>query len=389
VHAGHLANPFGGVSTPVYQSATFRFRSLAAMLEAFHEGPGAMVYSRYSNPTVAACEQKLANIEGAEAALAFSSGMAAITSTLFMLLGAGDRIACQREIYGGTFEFLSHWADRLGWTVDWFSIRELDSLDVMLESRPKVVYAESPTNPTLRLVDLRRLAERARAVDAALVIDNTFATGLLQRPLELGADVVVQSATKYLSGHSDLVAGAAMGSRERMVALWKVRKLLGGCMDPSAAWLLERSLKTMPLRVERACQNAHEVAAFLAKHPLVERVHYPGLTSHPEHALAKSQMKYFGAMVTIELAGDLQTAARFVDSLRVFQLAASLGSIESLVSVPAASSHFALTPEERAEAGVTEGMVRLSVGIEDARDLIDDLAQALVHVSAGAVPARA
>ncbi len=389
VHAGHLSNPFGGVSTPIYQSATFRFRSLAAMLEAFHEGPGAMVYSRYSNPTVAACEQKLANLEGAEAALAFSSGMAAITSTLFMLLGPADRIACQREIYGGTFEFLSHWAERLGWIVDWFSIREIDSLDVMLESGPKVVYAESPTNPTLRLVDLARLGERARAVGAALVVDNTFATGFLQRPLELGADVVVHSATKYLGGHSDLVAGAAMGTRERMVELWKVRKLLGGCMDPSAAWLLERSLKTMPLRVERACQNAQEVATFLAKHALVERVHYPGLATHPDHALAKTQMKGFGAMVTLELAGDLQAAARFVDSLRLFQLAASLGSIESLVSVPAASSHFALTPEERAEAGVTEGMVRLSVGIEDARDLIDDLAQALVHASAGAVPARA
>jgi cystathionine beta-lyase/cystathionine gamma-synthase len=374
------------VSSPIYQTSTFRFRSLAAMLEAFHQGPDGMVYTRYANPTIAAVEQKLASSEGAEAALAFASGMAAITSTLFALLGPGDRILCQREIYGGTFEFVSHWAERVGWKVDWFSIKELESLDGMLEAKPRVVYAETPTNPTLRLVDLARLAERAHAAGALLVVDNTFATGLLQQPLALGADVIVHSATKYLGGHADIVAGAAMGSRDHMVNVWKARKILGGCIDPHAAWLLERSIKTMPLRLERACQNAHKVAKFLSGHPLVTRVHFPGLASHPDHALAVAQMKDMGGMVTIELAGDLSTAARFVDSLHVFQLAASLGGVESLVSVPAASSHFALTPEERAEAGVTEGMVRLSVGIEDAHDLIDDLTQALA-AAATTVPA--
>src|SRR5690349_8032161 len=284
VHAGHLSNPFGGVSSPIYQSATFRFRSLAAMLEAFHQGPDGMVYTRYTNPSIAALEQKLASLEGAEAALAFASGMAAITSTLFSLCGPGDRILCQREIYGGTFEFLSHWAERVGWSVDWFSIREQDSLDVMLEKKPKVVYAETPTNPLLRLIDLQRLAERAHAA---------------------GAYVVVHSATKYLAGHSDLIAGCAMGSRDLMVDLWKVRKLFGGSIDPQAAWLLERSIKTLTIRVERAQENAAKVAEFLAKHPFVERVHYPGLASHPDHALAKTQMKGYGAMVTIELAGDL------------------------------------------------------------------------------------
>jgi cystathionine beta-lyase/cystathionine gamma-synthase len=222
-----------------------------------------------------------------------------------------------------------------------------------------------------------------------LVVDNTFATGYLQQPLALGADIVVHSATKYLAGHSDLIAGAAMGSRDRRVDLWKVRKILGGTIDPHAAWLLERSIKTLTIRVERAQQNAQAVAEYLAKHPFVERVHFPGLPSHPDHALAKTQMKGFGGMVTIELAGDLSAAARFVDSLTVFQLAASLGSVESLVSVPAASSHFALTPEERAEAGVTEGMVRLSVGIEDARDLIDDLAQALAAAATNVAAVRA
>jgi len=389
VHAGHLSNPFGAVTSPMYQTATFRFRTLAAMLEAFHAGPEAMVYTRYANPTIAAVEHKLANLEGAEAALAFASGMAAITSTFFSLCGPGDRILCQREIYGGTFEFLSHWAERVGWKVDWFSIREQDSLDVMLEKRPRVVYAETPTNPTLRLIDLQRLAERAHDAGSVVVVDNTFATGYLQQPLALGVDVVVHSATKYLAGHSDLIAGCAMGSRDRMVDLWKARKILGGSIDPHAAWLLERSIKTLTLRVDRAQENAAKVAEFLSKHPYIERVHYPGLPSHPDHALAKSQMKGFGAMVTVELAGDMSAAARFCDSLTVFQLAASLGGVDSLVSVPAASSHFALTPEERAEAGVTEGMVRLSVGIEDARDLIDDLAQALAAAATNVAAVRA
>ena len=222
-----------------------------------------------------------------------------------------------------------------------------------------------------------------------VIVDNTFATGFLQRPLELGADVVVHSATKYLGGHSDLVAGAAMGSAARMAAVWKARKVFGGCIDPQAAWLLERSIKTLPLRLERACASARVVAAHLSAHRFVERVHYPGLASHPDHALATAQMKDFGAMMSIELRGDLAAATRFVDHLKVFQLAASLGGVESLVSVPVASSHFGLTPAERAEAGVTEGMVRLSVGVEEAADLIADLDQALAHASAGAEVTRA
>jgi cystathionine beta-lyase/cystathionine gamma-synthase len=388
VHAGRLENPYGALSSPIYQNATFRFPTLAAMIEAFQAGPDAYVYTRYNNPTISACEEKLAATEGAESALAFSSGMAAITSVLFDLLRPGDRVLCQREVYGGTFEFLSHWAERVGWHVDWFSIDDRAALEAGLAARPKVVYAETPANPLLRLVDLRALAREAHAAGAALVVDNTFASGVIQKPLELGADVSVHSATKYLGGHSDLVAGCAMGSRARMKPLWKVRKLLGGCIDPHAAWLLERSVKSLPVRVERACATAVQVAEFLAAQPGVERVHYPGLPSHPDHALAQTQMSTFGAMVTIELAGDLATAGRFVDALRVFVLAPSLGGAESLVSVPAASSHFALTPEERAKAGVTEGMVRLSVGLEDPADLIADLKQALAH-AANAVPARA
>jgi cystathionine beta-lyase/cystathionine gamma-synthase len=389
VHGGHLEDRFGAVTAPVYHSSTFRFATLAAMLEAFRAGPDAMVYTRYSNPTIAALESKLAATEGAEAALAFSSGMAAITSALLSLLEPGDRILLQREVYGGTHEFLRTWAPRLGWTVDWFSVGDAAAVERGLAARPKVVYAETPTNPLLRCVDLARLAREAHAAGAVLVVDNTFATGLLQQPLALGADVVVHSATKYLGGHNDLVAGAAMGSSARMKALWKVRKIFGGCIDPQAAATLDRSIKTLSLRIERACANAATIASFLAGHALVERVHYPGLAAHPDHAVARAQMAAFGAMVTVELAGDLAAAARFVDHLRLFQLAASLGSVESLVSVPAASSHFALTPEERAAAGVSDGMVRLSVGVEDAADLVHDLEQALAHAAAGAEAARA
>jgi cystathionine beta-lyase/cystathionine gamma-synthase len=388
VHAGRLDNPYGALSSPIYQNATFRFPSLRAMTDAFHAGGEAMVYTRYANPTISACEAKLASVEGAEAALAFASGMAAITSVFFDLLRPGDRVLCQREVYGGTFEFLSHWAERVGWHVDWYGIDDEKELAAGLAKRPKVVYAESPANPLLRVADLKALASRAHAAGAALVVDNTFAGGVLQQPLALGADVVVHSATKYMGGHSDVIAGCAMGTKERMKSLWKVRKLLGGCIDPHAAWLLERSLKTLPLRVERCSTSAAAVAEFLAAQPGVESVRYPGLPSHPDHGLAASQMKAFGAMITIEVAGGAEAAERFVDSLRVFMLAPSLGGAESLVSVPATSSHFALTAEERKKAGVTDGMVRLSVGLEDAADLIADVKQALANATS-AVSARA
>ncbi len=387
VHAGHLDDRFGAVSTPIYRSSTFRFPSLKAMIEAFRAGPEAMVYTRYNNPTIAAVEEKLAATEGAEAALTFASGMAAISSALLSLLEAGDRLLVQREIYGGAHELVNAWGPKFGWQVDWFGVGDAPALEAGLAKRPRVVYAESPTNPLLRIVDLAALAKQAHEAGAALVVDNTFATGHLQQPLALGADVVVHSATKYLAGHNELIAGAAMGSHARMKALWKARKILGGCIDPDAAAALERSLMTMPLRVERAGANAAEVARFLAAQPQVERVHFPGLPSHPDHAIARAQMKGFGAMVTIELA-DAAAAERFVDRLELFQLAASLGSVESLVSVPASSSHFALTPEERAQAGVTDGMVRLSVGIEDAADLNHDLARALSHAVPGVATAR-
>jgi cystathionine beta-lyase/cystathionine gamma-synthase len=376
VHGGRAEGP-GAVVTPLVQSSTFAFASHDAMLEAFHAKDSGVVYSRYSNPTLAACESRLAAIEGAESSLAFSSGMSAITSTVLSFVRAGERILAQREIYGGTHEFFSHWAPRMGIEVDWFGVGEEQAFAAGLARRPAVVYLETPTNPTLRSVDLRDAGARARAAGAVSIVDGTFASPVNQRPLDLGIDLVVHSATKYLAGHSDLIAGCVCGSRERIQTVWKARKVLGGTLDPHGAFLLERSLRTLAVRVEAHNQNGLEVARFLERHAGVERVYYPGLPSHPDHETARRQMSGFGGMVTVNVRGDGKAAIRFAESLQLFRLAASLGGVESLVSIPATSSHFALSAQERERAGVPDQMVRLSLGIEDAEDLIRDLDQAL------------
>ena len=367
-----------GLNTPIYPSSAYEYMDAPEN-----------IYPRYFNtPNERAVVEKLCALEAAEDGLLFSSGMAAISTVMLAFLSSGDHAVIQRDIYGGTHHLITADFDRFRIDYTFVSNRP-EAIAAALRKNTRLIYIESPSNPLLMITDIAAAAAIGRAHNIVTAIDNTFASPINQQPLAHGIDIVVHSATKYLAGHGDLIAGCAMGSRDYMVDLWKVRKILGGCIDPHAAWLLERSLKTVTIRVERACENARAVAEFLVKHPFVERVHYPGLLTHPEHALAKSQMKDYGGMVTIELAGDLSAAARFVDSLTVFQLAASLGGVESLVSVPAASSHFALTPEERAEAGVTEGMVRLSVGIEDARDLIDDLAQALAAAASNVAAVRA
>jgi cystathionine gamma-synthase len=365
------------VVEPIVQSSTFAFADHEAMLAAFAAKDAGVVYSRYSNPTLSACERRLAAVEGAEAALGFASGMSAITSAVLTFARAGQRVLSQREIYGGTHEFFTHWLPRLGIEVDWFSAGDAAAFEAGLAREPAVVYLETPTNPTLRCVDLRVLCARARAAGAVTMVDGTFASPINQRPLELGADLVLHSATKYLAGHADLIAGCVLGSRERIRAVWKARKLFGGALDPHAAFLLERSLRTLAVRVEAHNQNGVEVSRYLEGHAGVERVYYPGLASHPDHEIARRQMSGFGGMVTCCVRTDGPGAIRFAESLRLFRLAPSLGGVESLVSIPATSSHYALTAEERERAGVPDHMVRLSLGIEDAEDLIRDLEQAL------------
>ena len=380
VHGGRAEGP-GPVVAPLVQSSTFAFADHDAMLEAFHAKEGGIVYSRYSNPTLAECEARLAAIEGAEATLAFASGMAAITTAVLSFVRAGERVLAQREIYGGSHEFFMHWAPRLGLEVDWFGANNDAEFSAGLARRPALVYLESPTNPTLRCVDLRDAATRARANGALTLLDGTFAGPINQRPIELGIDLVVHSATKYLAGHADLIAGVVAGSREHIKSVWRARKIFGGVLDAHGAFLLERSLRTLAVRMEAHNRNGLEVARFLADHDKVERVYYPGLPAHPDHETARRQMSGYGGMVTVNVRGDGAQAIRFAETLKLFRLAPSLGGVESLVSIPATSSHYALTAQERERAGVPDNMVRLSLGIEDAEDLIRDLDQALGRAS--------
>lgn len=382
VHGGREKSS-GPVAPPLVRSSTFAFADHEAMQAAFRAKSRGVVYSRYNNPTFEVCERRLAALENAEAAWIFSSGMAAITAAVLSQVQAGDRVLVQREIYGGAYEFFRDFAPRLGLEVDWFTLADRPSLERALARRPALVYVETPTNPHLRCLDLAEAAVRIRAAGATSVCDSTFGSPVNQQPLRLGMDLVVHSATKYLAGHADLVAGCVLGDRARLESVWRFRKILGGSPDPATAYLLERSLRTLSLRMTRHNENGLAVAGALDHAPGVQRVHYPGLPAHPDHAVARRQMRGFGGMVTVELDADLDATIRFVESLRLFWLAPSLGGVESLVSIPATSSHYAMTAAERAEAGIPDGMVRLSLGIEDAQDLVADVRQALARALPG------
>ncbi len=374
----------GPLSSPVVFSATFSFPSLAAMNAEQEKGPDSAFYQRLGSPTVAACERRLADLEGAERALLFSSGVAATAAVFLTVLNAGDRVAALRECYGGTLQLLDYGGQHLGWRVALVAADEPSSWERALESGTKLFHIESPTNPTVRVVDLRRAAALAHAGGALLSVDGTFASPVNQKPLARGADLVVHSATKYLGGHSDLLAGVVAGRQTLMEPIWKVRRIFGATLDPLSAWHLERGLKTLPLRVEAINRTALGLAQRLAGHPGVERVHYPGLPSHPQHALAREQMSGFGGIVSVVVRGGGDAARTFAESLRLFQHGPSLGGVESLVSLPAFTSHIHLGPEERARAGIADGLVRLSIGLEDEADLWHDLEGALSKLRVGA-----
>lgn len=365
------------LNTPIYATSTFVFAS-AAEVEAFNQGKSTRyLYTRYGNPTVQAVEEKLAILEGAEAALVTSSGMAATSTAFFGLLQAGDEVICSAAIYGGTFHVIVDFLTRFGVTSRFASLEELAKPDCLIGSKTKVVWFESPNNPTLRCVDIARVAAACRAKGVISAIDNTFASPINQQPIAMGIDLVMHSATKYLNGHSDVTAGALVGSRKIIDALQPARRLFGGVLEPASAYALARGMKTLSLRVARQNESAQRVAEWLEKHPRVSRVFYPGLASHPDHAIAKKQMKGFGGMVTFEAAGGYEAACRFYDRLGVIKRAASLGGTESLCSLPVLTSQYGLDDDELAAAGVTRGMVRVSIGLEDAEDLIADLDQAL------------
>jgi cystathionine beta-lyase/cystathionine gamma-synthase len=365
------------LTTPIYETTTFVFES-AQEVRDYNEGKSSkFLYSRYANPTVTAVEHKIAALEGAEAALVLSSGQAATTTALLALVQAGDEIVCSAAVYGGTFHLIADLLPKFGVTARFVSLEELRRLETIISDRTKLVWFESPINPTLRCVDIATVARACRTRGVVSVMDNTFASPINQQPIALGVDIVMHSATKYLNGHSDVTAGVLAGPRPLIDAILAVRKRLGTVLDPHAAYALGRGLKTLAVRVERQNESALAVARHLAADRRVATVYYPGLEQHPDHEIARRQMRGFGGMVCIDLGGGYERAARFFDRLTVFKRAASLGGVESLCSLPVLTSQWGHSPEDLARAGVTDSMARLSVGLEDPEDLIADLDQAL------------
>jgi len=377
VHGGELKHGLNAaVTAPIVQSSNFTFASTAEMKRWAEGKSKAYIYTRYGNPTLAVAEAKIAELEHADAALVTASGSAAISTALLSILEAGDELIATRQLYGGSYRMLRDVLPRMGIGVH-HTGADLEGAEALVNSKTRAVYIETPTNPTLGLVDLKKVVALARKHNLVSLIDNTFATPILQKPLDIGFDLVVHSATKYLAGHSDLVAGAVAGSRERVAKVRQMMIFLGGSMDPSAAYLLIRGLKTLELRVLRQSQSALTVARFLERHPKIARVHYPGLASHPDHRLAKQQMKGFGGMLAFDMKGGLPAARRFCDRSRIFLLAASLGGVESLIVLPIYTSHYRMSTVELRAAGVSPGTVRMSIGLEDPEDLLADLRQAL------------
>jgi cystathionine beta-lyase/cystathionine gamma-synthase len=378
IHAGEAEEtPATPLTTPIYETTTFVFDN-AQEVVAYNEGRSAKhLYSRYSNPTVVAAEKKLAAIDRSEAALLFSSGQGATTTIMLAHLKAGDEIVCGAAIYGGTLHLIEDVLAKFGVRPRFVSLEELANPESVIGDRTRMVWFESPINPTLRCVDVARIAAACRAAGVLSVIDNTFASPINQRPLALGVDLAMQSATKYLNGHSDVTGGVVTGPRARIAPIEKARRQVGTVMDPYPAYALGRGLKTLPLRVAQHNANALAVAAYLSDDRRVSRVYYPGLPSHPDHEIARRQMSGYGGMVCFDLDGRYERAATAYDRLQLIKRAASLGGIESLISLPVLTSQWGHSDEQLQAAGVTKGMLRLSVGLEDAEDLIADLDQAL------------
>ncbi len=365
------------MAQPIYQTSTFQVTDSEQQVRATHTD---MFYTRYGNPTHTAVESAIAELEGAETALLFASGMNAITTSIMALVKSGDHIVAQRDIYGGVTKFLSTWLPKLGVETTFVDTTDYDQHARAIRPNTKLLYLESPTNPTLRVIDLPKLSALARKHQLITFIDSTFATPINQRPAEFGIDVVLHSGTKYFGGHTDLICGIAAGRRDLIEQIHATRTTLGGTMDPHAAFLLLRGMKTLAVRVERQNESALLIAEFLAQHPKVRAVNYPFLKGHPQRALAMEQMKGGGGVLSFEVDGTGEDAKRLSEALHLFTLAPSLGGVESLVSIPVLTSHAMISAEHRQKMGVTEQLIRLSVGIENVDDLIADLEQALAAV---------
>ena len=377
--AANLEKKNGPLSTPIYQTSTFEVTDNDEQLRATHTDH---FYTRYGNPTNTVAEKSIAALEGVDAALTFASGMGAITTTLMALLKGGDHVVAQRDIYGGVNKFLSQWLPKMGIETTFVDTTDYEQHARAIRPNTKLLYLESPTNPTLRIVDFKKVASLAKQHKLLSMIDGTFGTPINQHPAAFGIDLVMHSGTKYLSGHTDLICGVVAGRQELIEKVWETRTTLGNCMDPHASWMLVRGLKTLAVRVARQNENAQRVAEFLLEQSKVRKVHYPFLKDHPQNAVAREQMSGGGGMVSFEVEGTAEDARRVSESMRLFTLAPSLGGVESLVSIPVLTSHAMIPAAERAKMGVTEQMIRLSVGIESADDLIADLEHALEAIDA-------
>jgi len=364
---------------PVCLTATYKFGTSDDLIDVVQHHSG-HIYSRWDNPTVQEAEAALANLEGYAHALAFGSGMAAITSSLFAILDKKSRVVYQREVYGGTHEFLHDYLPRLGLETVAVNCDDIAGFLEEIEKGATVLYLETPTNPLLRVVDLRPLVKAAHRQGAVVMLDSTFASPINQHPKDFDVDVVIHSATKYLGGHHDIMGGCVCCEQVHFDSIWSCRKILGGVMDPLTAFLTLRGMQTLALRIQRQNENAMKIAEFLGEQPKVREVYYPGLATHPDHETAKQQMKGFGGMLSFDLDGDFDRTKLFMDSLKFIKLATSLGGVTSLATQPITNTHVGLSPESRAKAGISESLVRISVGVEDVGLLIQDLKQALESI---------
>ncbi|MGF6590899.1 methionine gamma-lyase [Pseudomonas sp. 2835] len=369
----------GALVPPIYQTATFAFPTVEYGAACFAGEQAGHFYSRISNPTLALLEQRMASLEGGEAGLALASGMGAITATLWTLLRPGDEVLVGRTLYGCTFAFLHHGIGEFGVKVRHVDMSDLQAVAAAINGNTRVIYFETPANPNMQMTDITAVAALAHQHDINVVVDNTYCTPYLQRPLELGADLVVHSATKYLSGHGDITAGLVVGRKALVdrIRLEGLKDMTGAVMSPHDAALLMRGMKTLNLRMERHCSNAQAIAEFLEQQPEVEMLNYPGLPGFAQYELAQRQMRLPGGMIAFELKGGITAGRRFMNALQLFSRAVSLGDAESLAQHPASMTHSSYTPEERAQYGISEGLVRLSVGLEDIDDLLADIQQAL------------
>ncbi|NYT15638.1 MAG: aminotransferase class I/II-fold pyridoxal phosphate-dependent enzyme [Methanomassiliicoccales archaeon] len=373
----YIDSKIGNVITPIFQTSTYFFPTEDPLTWEGEVPDGTYIYLRYGNPTERAVTDKLARMEGAEKGLLFSSGMAAISTTLLTYLSKGDHIVSVEDVYGGSFNLMRNSFPRMGIEVSLVDSTDTQQIVDSISDVTKIVYLESPTNPLLKITDVPEVVKVAHEAGAKVVMDNTFATPVNQNPIEMGVDLVIHSCTKFLNGHSDVLAGAVVGSSNDMEAIWDQRIVFGGSPDPVAAFLLLRGMRTLVLRMKKHSENGMAMAEFLEDHPRVDGVYYPGLESNPQHSLAKKMLRDFGGMVSFNVKGSRQDAEHVLRSFELFAMATSLGGVESLASMPLNSSHHALSPEDRAKMGIKDQLIRLSVGIEDIEDLKEDMDNAL------------